>query len=857
MQEVVIKKQHPSPDKFRTKWLSLNGEWEFSFDEPIFDKTINLPFSWTCPLSGINEPDRKGTAYYRRKISYDCGKNRLFIIFGGVDYSCKVWINGVQTAMHEGGYCRFEIDITELWNGVENEIIVEATDFDCDDQMYGKQGYGNIRGIWQDVYLEERPQNYIKSFRISTAINGNVEIKTDIAGKFDKLSAEIDGSVYETGSNVLHLNIENPNLWSPETPYLYDCKLQLYSGEEIDEVNTYFGIREIGMGKFDGNTYITLNRKPVYINAALDQSFNTKGFFTLPNDNYAEEEIRSAKALGLNAIRIHIKAEEKTKLYWADKLGIMIIQDIPCFWGNPTQKAKERFEKQMYKIIERDINHPSIISWVIFNETWGLKTFNDSETNDWIYEKSTQEWVRTLYRDLKKYDPTRLIEDNSPCNRDHVETDINSWHFYINGYENIKKEFDRVSEQFACGSGENFTEGNTMSDVPVMNSECGNYWGIKGNAGDSDISWHYKYMMNGYRLHDRLCGFVFTEFKDVINEFNGYYRIDGSRKYFGYDYFVPEMTVCDLHSADYLGYDYTPMTEQKCGSKVNIPLFVSSFTDKNHGKNMSVKWEVITDNAIEPRKITDCGYINISYTKYGKTDLQNLSISMPDYDAIVITALYLTDEKGETVMRNFLLFNCTNGEENQTVSFEQINYIGFKKVIPVQQGHKINCIGSGELSFEIDKKDFNNKPIELIFEASSKQELTKDKDGEKNKISDMELFFGYSIDRGANRNSFYMTDDELFGSSIEIYVGNIKINEYELPDDPADSRGCLSWLYQKTDDLLDEAGSYGYLVRTAINRDILDKLPEVFGIKIKVNDGGISLYDSKSGRYPIGMRIIQ
>ncbi len=857
MQEVVIKKQHPSPDKFRTKWLSLNGEWEFSFDEPIFDKTINIPFSWTCSLSGINEPDRKGTAYYRRKISYDCGKNRLFIIFGGVDYSCKVWINGVQTAMHEGGYCRFEIDITELWNSDENAIIVEATDFDCDDQMYGKQGYGNIRGIWQDVYLEERPQNYIKSFRISTAINGNVEIKTDIAGKFDKLSAEIDGSVYETGSNVLHLNIENPNLWSPETPYLYDCKLQLYSGEEIDEVNTYFGIREIGMGKFDGNTYITLNRKPVYINAALDQSFNTKGFFTLPNDNYAEEEIRSAKALGLNAIRIHIKAEEKTKLYWADKLGIMIIQDIPCFWGNPTQKAKERFEKQMYKIIERDINHPSIISWVIFNETWGLKTFNGSGANDWIYEKSTQEWVRTLYRDLKKYDPTRLIEDNSPCNRDHVETDINSWHFYINGYENIKKEFDRVSEQFACGSGENFTESNTMSDVPVMNSECGNYWGIKGNAGDSDISWHYKYMMNEYRLHDRLCGFVFTEFKDVINEFNGYYRIDGSRKYFGYDYFVPEMTVCDLHSADYLGYDYAPMTEQKCGSKVNIPLFVSSFTDKNHGKNMSVKWEVITDNAIEPRKTTDCGYVNISYTKYGKTDLQNFSISMPDYNAIVITALYLIDEKGETVMRNFLLFNCVKEEENQNISFVQFNYNGFKKVIPLQQGHKINCIGSGELSFEIDKKDFNNEPIELIFEASSKQELTKDKDSEKNKISDMELFFGYSIDRGANRNSFYMTDDELFGSSIEIYAENIKINEYELPDNPADSSGCLSWLYQKTDDLLDEAGSYGYLVRAAINSNILDTLPEIFKIKIKVNDGGISLYDSKSGRYPIGMRIIK
>lgn len=857
MQEVVIKKQHPSPDKFRTKWLSLNGEWEFSFDEPIFDKIINIPFSWTCPLSGINEPDRKGTAYYRRKISYDCGRNRLFIIFGGVDYSCKVWINGIQTAMHEGGYCRFEIDITELWNSGENEIMVEATDCDCDDQMYGKQGYGNIRGIWQDVYLEERTQIYIKSFRISTAIDGNVEIRTDISGDFDKLSAEIDGAVYETGSNVLHLNIEKPNLWSPETPYLYDCKLQLYSGEEIDEVSTYFGIREIGMGNFDGNTYITLNRKPVYINAALDQSFNTKGFFTMPNDNYAEEEIRSAKALGLNAIRIHIKAEEKTKLYWADKLGIMIIQDIPCFWGNPTQKAKERFEKQMYEIIERDINHPSIILWVIFNETWGLKTFNGSETNDWIYAKSTQEWVRTLYRDLKKYDPTRLIEDNSPCNRDHVETDINSWHFYINGYENIKKEFDRVSEQFVCCSGENFTKSNTMSDVPVMNSECGNYWGIKGNAGDSDISWHYKYMMNEYRLHDRLCGFVFTEFKDVINEFNGYYRIDGSRKYFGYDYFVPEMTVCDLHSADYLGYDYAPMTEQKCGSKVNIPLFVSSFTDENHGKNMSAKWEVITDNAIEPRKTTDCGHINISYTKYGKTDLQNLSISMPDYNAIVITALYLIDEKGETVMRNFLLFNCVKENENQNISFEQFNYNGFKKVIPLQQGHKINCIGSGELSFEIDKKDFNNEPIELIFEASSKQELTKDKDGEKNKISDMELFFGYSIDRGANRNSFYMTDDELFGNSIEIYAENIKINEYELPDDPADSNGCLSWLYQKTDALLDEAGSYGYLVRAKINRDILDTLPEIFKIKIKVNDGGISLYDSKSGRYPIGMRIIK
>ena len=539
--------------------------------------------------------------------------------------------------------------------------------------------------------------------------------------------------------------------------------------------------------------------------------------------------------MGLNALRIHIKTEEKLKLYWADRMGMLIIEDIPCFWGEPTDNAKENFEREMYEIIDRDINHPSVFYWVIFNETWGLKHFDKDDNKKWEFRRETQEWVRRLYHDVKAYDPTRLVEDNSPCNHDHVETDVNSWHLYINGYENMKNHCNEISEKFIEGSGENYIDANVMTDIPVMNSECGNYWGIIGNAGDSDISWQYKYMMNEFRLHDKICGFVFTELKDVINEFNGYYRLDDSKKFFGYDFFNESMDINDLHSADYLGFDFPPMTTVKPKEKVSVPLFVSSFDDKYHGKDMKVFWETELETGICGRKKMDKGCFNISYNSYGTTFINDLEITMPEENGILIVKLYLKDSEENIVMSNFVLFDIDNRYQ-ASVDFNDVKTDGFKRAWFVQDGNKLNCVGEGEVLFAVSKKDikWSNEQAEIIFEASSKEELTKDieeKEDKEFKI-DLDLMRGYVVDRGKNPNSFYMTDDDKFESSIEVYAEDILLEKFILEDDPADTRGALSWHYQAIDNKLDEAGSYGYLCRVKIDKDVFDKLPEIFNINI-------------------------
>lgn len=854
-----LKTAHPSPDRYREKWLNLNGEWDFSFDEPVFDKKINVPFSWTCPLSGIEAVDKKGTAYYRRVLKYT-PQDRLFIIFDGVDYECSVFVNGELVKEHKGGYCRFDAEVTHVWkNDAENEIIVKATDRDSEEQMYGKQGYGNIRGIWQTVWLEERPESYIDKFRITTKMNGEVSVICEPFGEFVRLEVIVNDTLYASKETTLTFNVQNPRLWSPDEPELYDCTLRMYSKTGVDTVKTYFGIREIGTGKFDGKRYITLNGKPVYINAALDQSFNTDGHFTFPYDDYNREEILRAKELGLNALRIHIKTEEKLKLYWADKLGMLVIEDIPCFWGEPTEIAKENFEREMYEIIDRDINHPSVFYWVIFNETWGLKHFLSEDKGKWEYRKETQEWVKRLYRDVKAYDPTRLIEDNSPCNSDHVETDVNSWHLYINGYENMKKHCDEIEKTFVEGSQANYVQGYSMTDIPVMNSECGNYWGIKGNSGDSDISWHYKYMMNEFRLHDKICGFVFTELKDVINEFNGYYRLDDSTKYFGYENYNEGMTIKDLHNKDYLGFDCPPLLVKKPGEKVTVPLFVSSFDDKHHSERMSILWRLETETGIWGREDEEFGFTEISYNSYGTTFIEPLEITMPKENGIAILKLYLTDSQDEIVMSNFLLFDVpADISESHTVSLNELEGEGFKKFWTVQDGNKLNAVGKGEIRFKVSKKDLKDTEdgIMICFEASSKEALTKDIPDERNGDEELfDLMRGCRVDRGKNPNSFYMTDDNLYESNIEIYVEDLLIKKIILADDPADTTGCLSWHYQKVDDLLDEAGSYGYMCEAEIKDKLFETLPEEFTVTIKA-DNGISIFGRKSGRYPIEIEII-
>lgn len=866
---MITKTAFPQPDLERGEWLNLNGEWDFSFDAPDYDRKINVPYPWGSPLSGISE-SKNGTGFYRRSVEWSPEGERIFLIFGAADYTCEVKVNGASVGSHRGGYSRFEFDVTDVWKRDRANIIeVSATDTAERSQTYGKQGYGDARGIWQTVWLEARPLAWIDSFFVRTGLDGAVSYELWLSGASDGnvVEADFDGILTRaevcSGKASLGFVLNAPRLWTPETPELYYGTLKLISGSGIDTVSTYFGVREIGTGVFGehGHRYITLNGKPYYLNGVLDQSFNPKGFFTLPSDDDCREEILRLKRIGINMARIHIKAEEPRKLYEADRLGLLIMEDIPCFWGAPEADTREQFERELEAQLIRDRNHPAIFYWVVFNETWGLSSDvkNDDGSTRREYLPETAEWVVKCYNRAKELDPTRLVEDNSPCNRDHTITDVNSWHFYSNGYEKVKKVIDDFCAGAYVGSQSNYKSGYTMTDVPCMNSECGNVWGITNNAGESDISWQYRYMMNEFRLHDKLCGFVFTEFHDVVNEFNGYYKIDNTDKDFGYSEYGTSLR--DLHSQDYLGADFAPMTSVKPGERVSLPMFGSSFTDIRHGKVLDVVWQLRLNDPIDGDYIADEGAYSIVWRGWGCFPAGAISIDIPEHDgtAVLGWSLYDGDER---IMSNCVLFDI-DSPRSDILALEpsDLTASGFERVIPAICDSKLSGLGGGEFTAEIRTADIPGfekaSELRLIFEASTRAPMTHDYPDEKTAEKvDLNYMLGYRCDPGANRNSFPQTDEKNNPGRLELLADGEVFAELTLPDCPADSRGALSHFYQPADNLLDEAGSYGYLCDIQIPSRILLKLAgrDSFTLTLRMkDDAGLSLFGRRSGRYGIGI----
>ncbi len=304
---------------------------------------------------------------------------------------------------------------------------------------------------------------------------------------------------------------------------------------EEDVVHSYFGMRKISVVDLPGSDYpyIALNNEPIYVQLTLDQSYHPDGFYTFPSDQFIQEEILRSKSIGLNGIRTHIKVEIPRKLYWADKLGLLVMEDLPNSWGEPDERMRGEADYTLREMIRRDYNHPSIFSWVVFNETWGLitSTGKDENGNDIReYLPETQDWVASMYYLAKSLDQTRLVEDNSICcGRGHTETDINSWHAYLAGWE-WDEYLKNMTEQTFEGSSFDFEDGFKQGRQPNINSECGNVWGYEGSTGDVDWSWDYHRMINTFRIYPKVGGWLYTEHHDVINEWNGYWRFDRTQK---------------------------------------------------------------------------------------------------------------------------------------------------------------------------------------------------------------------------------------------------------------------------------------------------------------------------------------
>lgn len=571
--------EYPRPQFERKEWLNLNGEWEFEQDPGMsgrerklyeaerFSQTILVPFCPESDLSGVGNKDYMNCVWYRKTIAVpaDWKGGRIFLNFGAVDYKAYVYVNGKEVMNHKGGYASFGVDITDYLSktGGENVIAVCAEDITrSGKQPKGKQSgtyysrgcdYTRTTGIWQTVWIEHVPDAYITNIRVvPDPENGCVQVTAEVAGAAKAQGTQCcksaktaepaccgagDGMLraeayYEgkpagcakgsAASGIVSLNIalSEKHLWEPGAGRLYDLKLTY--GE--DEVNSYFGLRSV---KLDGMKFL-INGTSVFQRLVLDQGFYPDGIYTAPTDEALVQDIELSMAAGFNGARLHQKAFEPRFLYHCDRLGYLVWGEH-ANWGLDLSDYESLaiFLPEWVEIVNRDFNHPAIVGWCPFNETW-----------DTDGRKQRDEVLYNVYTVTKAIDPTRPCIDTS--GNFHVKTDIFDVHDYDQNPETFKARYDRLMTEGVLE--DRLDNRQTYRGEASFVSE---YGGIKWDADGGIESWGYgegpksmEEYLERYRLltdalldNDQFFGFCYTQLYDVEQEKNGLYTYHRKPKF--------------------------------------------------------------------------------------------------------------------------------------------------------------------------------------------------------------------------------------------------------------------------------------------------------------------------------------
>ncbi len=840
--------EHPRPDFERPQWMTLNGKWDFGFDDK-FGRNITVPFCWESELSGVAKKGET-TGWYRRTFTIPTswsGKH-AWLHFDAVDEEAEVWVNGKEIGIHRGGYSPFEFDLNNVAKpGETATVIVRAFDPTDQELPVGKQTpswYTYTSGIWQTVWLEARPEHYIKSFTLTprqvgekwfidvdAMPGGTGQITVDGASPTDSpVRIRLTGSGIKATDIELKMGrwhssivIENPKLWSPDSPYLYD--VVLHAGE--DRVKTYFGLRTISRGKFGDLPYesIFLNGQPMYWRGALDQSFNPKGIYTAPSDEFLKHDMELAKAAGIQFLRIHIKADEPRRLYWADKLGMLIMQDMPsASFQNPAKRSS--WEETMRAEIARDRNHPSIFAWVAFNETWGLSYFHNSQP-PYPMNRDTQTWVESMWKEMKQLDPSRLVEDNSADKRDHVATDINSWHFYIDDYVRAKAAIEEVVAKTFSGSTFNFVKDRAQDTAPLINSE---YGAVSAGGGDRDVSYGFHFLTNELRRHEKIQGYIYTELSDIEWEHNGFYNYDRSAKEFGYDAFVPGMTTRDLQGEDYIGYDDPPVIKAPV---FTLPVFVSHFSARTDP--LTLRWWLTGTDDLGAPVTTPPQTQAVKWERARVTNQAPLEVRVPGSKPFTgAVSMELLDASGKRIAANFVNVATRSSLSprieviNPKLIALRFSPIETRELGPDSGIHpgKFWAAGQAEVGYRVVLPEW------VVAAGAEKVEL----------IAEMATHAGTAkLDWPWRQKpvDYPQTDVHKFPGKAHIVIGGVDAGEVSFEDDPADVRGFLSSAAAF------HHGSYGYLTRVSVTppKDAAELM-----IRIEATHG-ISIYGEGMGRY--------
>ncbi|WP_214416599.1 PA14 domain-containing protein [Sphaerisporangium fuscum] len=528
--------EYPRPQLTRDRWHNLNGTWQFAaakqdeappFGRDLAEKIV-VPYPVESVLSGIGRHEER--MWYRRTFTVPnswkvrAGGDRLLLHLDGVDWQSTVYVNGKQVGTHKGGYGRHTVDVTGALKpfGTQELVVGVYDPTDRGHQPVGKQTltngvitYTSSSGIWRTVWMEPAAAAHVDALRLTPDVPGKaLKATVDAAGATGltavltaRAGHRVVGTVSGPAGTELTLPVRDPRLWSPDDPFLYDLEVVLKKGhKKVDSVGSYFGMRSIAVGQVDDVARLLLNGKPTFHMGPLDQGFWPDGLYTAPTDEALKYDLVQTKRLGFNAVRKHVKVEPDRWYYWADRLGLLVWQDMPSMAGDPNAQERAQFEAELKEMVDQHRSVPSIVMWVPFNEGWGQ--YDQARIADLV----------------KGWDPSRLVNNMSGINccaaRDGGNGDVKDFHTYPDPAVPDKPVDARVTVIGEYGG----------LGLPVIgHTWSGGGWGY---AVESDpVALTNRYVNMGKEVQrlescKGLSAAIYTQTTDVETELNGLMTYD-------------------------------------------------------------------------------------------------------------------------------------------------------------------------------------------------------------------------------------------------------------------------------------------------------------------------------------------
>ena len=568
MTDQIPRPEYPRPILQRKDWLNLNGVWRFQpdpdqaglkagwFRNAKFTDQIIVPFPIESEASGIHNLNPARVNWYARdfKVPRDW-QEEVVLNIGACDYHCRVFINGLEVCQHIGGYTPISTNITHALVEGSNAVVIMVEDNIGWTQARGKQAgttkwpidYDTVTGIWQTVWLEPLNSTYVTSLHnafdletgelvIAIEANHQNDLSVEVELASDDYRVSTTCQMNQRAEARCEFSLESPKLWSPDTPNLYDLTVTLRdrSGQIVDLVTSYLGIRQIG---HDGHNFL-VNGNPVYLRGILDQGYFQTGWYTPVSDDDIKKDVEITLGMGFNLARKHQKIEDPRYLYWADKLGLMIWEEMPSgrVFSNELVRT---LTSEWIEVIKRDRQHPSIVAWVPFNESWRV----------WHQASRPEQraWVDSLVALTKSLDQTRLVIGNDGW--EFSSGDMWTLHLYDGDGESLDERLARLIDDphsLIVGEGTDgrvgALTGAIVEKLPIILTECGGIGFMSNDARDDAFAYgelpeterelEDKFREVAATVHKTkaLRGFVWTQLTDVQQEVNGVLYFDRTPK---------------------------------------------------------------------------------------------------------------------------------------------------------------------------------------------------------------------------------------------------------------------------------------------------------------------------------------